>query len=226
LIQLGVPPRKVVFVPNGVAAEIFRPAGKSAALVKRYGLKGKKVILTLARLVVRKGQDQVIRALPRVIQRVPQAVYLLAGQGGDEPRLRNLARSLNLHDRCIFTGYISEDELVDHYNLADVYIMPSREIGEKGDVEGFGITFLEAGACGKPVVGGRSGGVPDAVVDGQTGILVDPTDVDQIAEVLSQLLTDEPYARRLGQGGRQRVLETLQWRHIAQRCLQLEEEPS
>ncbi len=226
LIQLGVSPWKVAFVPNGVDARVFRPAEKSAALLRRYGLEGKKIILTLARLVAHKGQDQVIKALPQVVRRVPQAVYVLAGQGGDESRLRELARSLHVQDRCIFTGYVSEKELVDHYNLADVYIMASREINQEGDVEGFGITFLEAGACQKPVIGGCSGGISDAVLDGRTGILVDPMDVNQIAAALIRLLSDESYAHGLGQRGRQRILETLQWRHIAERFLQFEEECS
>jgi phosphatidylinositol alpha-1,6-mannosyltransferase len=166
----------------------------------------------------------VIRALPRVIQKIPTAVYLVAGQGPEEPRLRVLARSLGIQDRVIFTGYVPEDQLVDHYNLADVYIMASREIEKEGDVEGFGITFLEAGACGLPVVGGRSGGIPDAILSEQTGLLVDPEDQGQIASTLVRILADESYARRLGYGGRKRVVETLQWRHTAERCLRIEKE--
>lgn len=224
LVQLGVPQEKVAFVPNGVNVEVFCPREKSASLMRRYGLEGKMVILTLARLVPRKGQDLVIAALPQVLEKVPQAVYMLVGQGSDEPRLRDLTQSLGLTDRVVFAGYVPDDQLVDHYNLADVYIMTSREIEARGDVEGFGITFLEAGACQVPVIGGRSGGIPDAVLDGETGILVDPEDPDQIAEALIRLLTDLPYARRLGKRGRQRVTETLQWQHIAERCLQLERE--
>jgi phosphatidylinositol alpha-1,6-mannosyltransferase len=224
LIRLGVPPEKVAFVPNGVDVEVFRPREKLIPLVRRYGLEDKKVILTLARLVPRKGQDQVIRALPQVLQEVPNVVYLLAGEGGDEARLRTLVRSLGLAHRVHFTGYVPSEQLVDYYNLADVYIMTSREIGETGDVEGFGITFLEASACQVPVIGGRSGGIPNAVVDGDTGILVDPEDTDQIASALLRVLTDELYARRLGREGRRRVVGSLQWHHMARRCLQLERE--
>jgi phosphatidylinositol alpha-1,6-mannosyltransferase len=224
LIRLGVPQEKVAVVPNGVDVEVFRPRSRSSSLMKRYGLQGKKVIFTLARMVARKGQDQVIRALPRVIQKIPTAVYLVAGQGPEEPRLRVLARSLGMQDRVIFVGYVPGDKLVDHYNLADVYIMASREIGKEGDVEGFGITFLEAGACGLPVVGGRSGGIPDAILNEQTGLLVDPGDQDQIASALVRILADESYASRLGHGGRKRVVETLQWRHMAERCLRMEKE--
>jgi phosphatidylinositol alpha-1,6-mannosyltransferase len=123
-----------------------------------------------------------------------------------------------------FAGYVPASELAGHYQLADVYIMASREIGETGDVEGFGITFLEAGACGVPVIGGRSGGVSDAVVDGSTGVLVDPLDADQIAAVLIRLLADEDLSRSMGRAGRRRVEENLQWRHMAARCIQLEEQ--
>jgi phosphatidylinositol alpha-1,6-mannosyltransferase len=224
LIRLGVPEEKVAWVPNGVDVEFFRPGEKSFTLIERHGLKGKKVILTLARLVPRKGQDQVIRALPRVLQQVPNAVYLLAGKGGDEPRLRALAQSLGLADRVLFAGHVPAQLLADYYNLADIYIMVSREIEQGGDVEGFGITFLEAAACGLPAIGGRSGGIPDAIVEGQTGLLVDPEDTDQIAEAILRLLTEEPYARRLGCQGRQRVVETLQWSQVARRCLQLEDD--
>jgi len=226
LVRLGVPARKLVWIPNGVDVEKFHPKEKSSALIRKYRLEGKKVILTLARLVPRKGQDQVIRALPGVLREVPNAVYILAGKGGDEVRLRALAESLGLEGRVIFTGYVPAGQLVDYYNLADIYIMASREIEETGDVEGFGISFLEAGACGVPVIGGRSGGVGDAIVDGVTGLLVDPLDPDQIAAALIHLLTDQVSAGRLASAARRRVVEHLQWHHMARKCIQLESEGS
>ncbi len=226
LIRLGVPAEKLVWIPNGVDVEKFHPKEKSSALMRKYRLDGKKVILTLARLVPRKGQDQVIRALPRVLREVPDAVYILAGKGGDEFRLRALADSLGLEGRVIFTGYVPAGQLVDYYNLADIYIMASREIEKTGDVEGFGISFLEAGACGVPVIGGRSGGVGDAVIDGVTGLLVDPLDPGQIAGAMIHLLTDEVLAGRLASAGRRRIAAGLQWHHMAQRCIQLEGEVS
>jgi phosphatidylinositol alpha-1,6-mannosyltransferase len=223
LVDLGVSEKKLAVVPNGVDIDTFRPMGKPAVLIERYRLEGKKVILTLARLVARKGQDQVIRALPRVLREVPDAVYLLAGKGPEQQRLRDLAASLGVGDQVLFAGYVPAGELAEHYNLADVFIMASREIDETGDVEGFGITFLEAGACGVAVIGGRSGGVPDAVVDGSTGLLVDPLDTDQIADALIRLLTDKGLSESMGQAGRRRVAERLQWRHVAERCIRLEE---
>jgi len=226
LIDSGVQPSRVVFIPNGVDTDRFQPRKRSAGLIERYGLQGCKVLLTLARLVPRKGQDQVIAALPAISREVPRVVYLIAGRGRDESRLRDLARSLGVEDRVIFAGFVDPEELVDHYNLADVYLMPSREIADTGSVEGFGITFLEANACGIPVIGGRSGGIPDAIVDGQTGLLVDPLDQEQIAEAIIRLLTDEGLARRLGAQGRRRVLRELRWQQIAQRFLALEKRPA
>jgi phosphatidylinositol alpha-1,6-mannosyltransferase len=222
LVRLGIPPQKVVFIPNGVDAELFYPQRKSATLMHRYGLQGKKVLLSLARLVPRKGQDQVIRALPQIVRSVPEVVYLVGGRGGHKKELRTLAQSVGVQDRVIFAGFIPQQELVAHYNLADVYIMPSREIPAAGSVEGFGITFLEANACGIPVIGGRSGGIPDAIVDGQTGLLVDPGSPDEIAAAAVRLLNDQDFAEQLGHNGRQRVLQTLQWRHIAERFVAAE----
>jgi phosphatidylinositol alpha-1,6-mannosyltransferase len=222
LIRLGVPEAKLVRIPNGVDTKTFCPGKRPSDLIGRYHLEDRKVILTLARLVPRKGQDQVIRALPAVLQKVPDAVYLVAGKGGDEARLRALADSLGLGGRVIFCGYVPADEVVDHYRLADVYVMASREIEETGDVEGFGISFLEAGACRVPVIGGRSGGVSDAVIDGVTGLVVDPEDPDRIAGAIVRLLTDEEYAGRLASAARRRIVENLQWEHMAHRCLRLE----
>jgi len=224
LIDLGVSAEKLVRIPNGVDVDRFCPGQKPAALLSDYRLQGKKIILTLARLVPRKGQDQVIRALPKVLREVPDVVYLLAGKGGDESRLKALVDSLGLGDHVIFSGYVPPGKVADYYRLADVYVMASREIEETGDVEGFGISFLEAGACRVPVIGGRSGGVSDAVVDGVTGLLIDPVNPDQIAGAIVRLLTDRSFAAKLASAGRRRVVESLQWGHMAQRCIRMEDE--
>ncbi len=116
----------------------------------------------------------------------------------------------------IFAGEVKEEEIPLYYMACDLFIMPSYEIKEKGDVEGFGIAYLEANACGKPVIGGRSGGVTDAVIDGETGLLIDPLNINQIAEALIKLLTNSGLARKLGEEGRRRIKKELNWRKIAQ----------
>ena len=207
-------------VANGVDPSLFYPGPRPDALVRRFGLKGKKVILTLARLVERKGHDQVIEALPEVLKVVAEAVYLIVGRGGYRERLEQIAVRCGVRDRVIFAGYVPDAERADFYNLSDVVAMPCRELADQGNVEGFGIVFLEAGACGKPVIGGRSGGVEDAIVEGETGFLVDPMDGHQIADRLIRLLTNAPLSRAMGDKGRLRA-EGLTWDHAARRVLQL-----
>ncbi|NTV45650.1 MAG: glycosyltransferase family 4 protein [Chlorobiales bacterium] len=211
-----VNPDKVLVLPNGVDSEYFCPGANTTALRKKFKLEGKKVILTLARLIERKGHDKVIEAMPKVIQKVPDAHYLISGtpKGEYYERLLKLIEALGLRDNVTFVGYIPAEEMNQYYNLCDVYIMPSRELEGVGDTEGFGITYLEANACEKPVIGGRSGGVVDAIVDGKTGYLVDPLSVDEIGEKLSLLLSDSELATRLGKSGRARIEEGYTWETV------------
>ena len=190
----------------------------SPEALRRFGLSPTdRVILTLARVVPRKGHDQVIAALPQILATVPTAKYLICGTGPGKyvERLRRQVEKLGLHDAVIFGGYIEPGQLNAVYNLCDVYVMPSREIEEEGDVEGFGITFLEANACQKPVIGGNSGGIPDAVSDGETGYVVDPTDPSAIASAVTELLRDSALADRLGRQGYDRVTRLYTWTTIA-----------
>ncbi len=204
LRALGVPDARVYLVPEGADLESFHPVPADLGVLDRYGLAGKKVLLTVGRLVRRKGHDMVIRALAEAVKAVPEVVYLVVGTGPEEPVLRRLVDELGLADRVRFAGYAAAEQLLGFFSVADVFIMASREIG--GDIEGFGIVFLEAGACGKPVIGGKSGGIADAVADGVSGLLVDPEDPAAIAEAVVRLLTDSALAERLGRQGRERVL--------------------
>jgi len=217
--RFRIPEGHILVLPNGVDPGRFRRRDDLDDLRRRYGVAGKKVILTLARIIERKGHDRVIEAMPRVLRAAPNAVYLIAGSGSKtvEERLRERAEALGIADRVRFIGYVPEPELSRHYSLADIYVMPSREIAERGDTEGFGITFLEANACEVPVIGGRSGGVEDAIEDGVTGLLVDPLDVDGLAEAIIRLLTDPEEAARMGKRGRARVEREFSWREITRR---------
>ncbi len=212
-------------LPNGVDAGRFQPGMDVTALKKRYRLRdGEKVILTLARVIRRKGHDYVIRALPALIEKHPALRYIICGPGDETfiDELRKLIDELNLKKHVTFTGYVESAELPLFYNLADVYIMPSREIA--GDTEGFGITYLEANACEKPVIGGASGGVTDAIVEGETGYLVPPTDAGMIGQRLDALLSDPRLAEKLGRAGRERILREYTWRALAGRLMKIIEE--
>lgn len=170
---------QIIAFPPPMKKDKFFPKEKSTALVFRYDLEDKKTLLTVARLSKDeqyKGYDQIIRALPEIIKFVPKIKYLIVGpDGGDRKRIEMLVQELSLEDHVELCGFVHNDEMIDYYNTADLFVMPS-----KG--EGFGIVFIESIACGTPVLAGNKDGSQDAVLDGEVGILVDPDDVDEIAE--------------------------------------------
>lgn len=212
LQQLGVPGERIRLLYPGVTPAQWRPTGREKAIRERFGLEGSRVILTVSRLIPRKGQDVVLQALPRILAQEPRALYLIVGGGPEEARLRALADQLGVADRVRWAGSIPNSETVDYYHAADVFVMPNRQM-PNGDIEGFGLVFLEANACGKPVVGGRSGGTVDAIEDGISGYLVDPTNPEEVAERTLRLLKQPEHAVRLGEQGRQRVLSQFLWEH-------------
>jgi phosphatidylinositol alpha-1,6-mannosyltransferase len=163
----------------------------------------------------------VIRALPRVLRTIPDTTYLIVGDGPCRRDLEKQARELGVAERVVFAGQVCDAELPDYYALSDVFIMASREQAEDCTVEGFGIVYLEANACGKPVIGGRSGGVPDAVQDGETGLLVDPHSPEEVARALMNLLTDRTRAARMGKVGRARVVQEFSWSRMAEQIYQV-----
>ena len=168
-------------------------------------VEGKKVVLTVARLVESKNHETLIRAFAKAVKIIPEAVCRIIGAGPLESQLRELVNALDLADKVIFTGNVPDSQLAAYYYSCDVFVMVSKEIKERGEVEGFGIVFLEAAACAKPVIGSKSGGIADAVIDGDTGILVDPLNEDEIARAIIRVLQDEKLANRLGENGRKRV---------------------
>ncbi len=215
--DLGVAPERIRVTHYGTDPSRFRPLD-AGALRERLGLSGRPVLLTIARLVERKGIDSVLRALPSVQTRVPDVVYVVVGDGPDRERLMALARAGGVENAVRFVGAVGDDELPLWYSLGDVFAMPSRS--EPPDVEGFGIVYLEAGACERPVVALRAGGVPDAVAEGRSGLLVTPGDHDGLSAKLSELLLDPARAADLGRRGRERVLGDLNWDRVTDRTLQ------
>jgi phosphatidylinositol alpha-1,6-mannosyltransferase len=220
LDEVGIDGRRVFASPEGVDVSAFHPDGNREQLTtlrRRHALEGKRVLLTVSRLSEIKGHDMVIRALPRILREVPNTVYVIVGSGPQEAALRSLATATGVAERVVFSGFVPDAELPAYYSLCDVFIMPSRELDY--DTEGFGIVFMEAAACGKPTVGGRTGGIVEAIQDHETGLLVDPASVARIAEAAVTLLTDDALAGRMGQAGRRRVVEAFQYKHIARRIL-------
>ena len=216
LIEIGIPERKIVVIHPGVDPVKFDPRLDPSEVRKKYNLGNKKVVLTVSHLVKRKGHQNVLKALPQVLKKVPNLIYLIIGKGDEEEKLREIVKDLKLGEKVIFEGEVKEEELPLYYVACDLFIMPSYEIKERGDVEGFGIVFLEANACGKPVIGGRSGGVSDAIIDEETGLLVDPLNINQIVGALIKLFTNPELSRKLGKKGRERVEKEFNWGRMAQ----------
>lgn len=214
--EIGYTGRTEVLNP-GVDSAYFNPGLDTTEVQQKYGLDGRRVLLTTARLVAKKNVDSVLRALPQVIERIPDVLYLVAGDGEERERLERLCNELGLGPHVRFLGHVENSQLPTLYCASDLFVMPSHEIETTGDIETFGISFVEANACGLPVIGGRSGGTVDAVIEGETGLLVDPHSVDEIAGAIIRLLTDEQYARTLGKNGRQRVEHELSWEKVGEK---------
>jgi phosphatidyl-myo-inositol dimannoside synthase len=213
MVGLGVNGDKIEIVYPGVE-EIYEKSEKDAALLERHALNGKYVLMTLGRLVQRKGFDMVIKSLPFIKEHVPNAVYLVAGSGPEREALEKLARELGVEDSVIFAGRVGDDELVKYYNLCDVFIMPSRMMEAEGDVEGFGIVYMEASRCYKPVIGGNSGGVVEAVLDGETGLIVNPSSTESIGEAVIRLYSDKSLAQTLAAKGYNRAKNQFSYKII------------
>ena len=205
LICRKVKPERIHVITNGVNLEQFSPGPKDSEILARHNIKKKKVLLTIARVEERKGHDKVIQALPQILRAIPDVVYLVVGKGGYLETLEALAKDLGVKDKVIFAGRVPWVDLPRYYRSCDVFIMPNRTLSN-GDTEGFGLVFLEANACAKPVIGGKAGGVPDAIANGETGILVDGNSVEEIADAAIPLLNNQELAERMGQAGYKRAL--------------------
>ncbi|HEY2063097.1 MAG TPA: glycosyltransferase family 4 protein [Amycolatopsis sp.] len=205
-------------LPSGVDTTLFAPdAGAREEIRARHGLGDRPTVVCVSRLVPRKGQDMLIRALPGLRERVPGAALLIVGGGPYRKHLTQLAGELDVSEHVVITGSVPWSELPAHYNAGDVFAMPARTRGKGLDVEGLGIVYLEASATGLPVVAGTSGGAPEAVLDEVTGHVVDGRDVGQLRETLAALLADPVRARRMGEAGRAWVKENWRWDTMAAR---------
>jgi phosphatidylinositol alpha-1,6-mannosyltransferase len=221
----AVPPAPAVrVVPLGTTPGHFRPGLDPRALREKHGLDGGPWLLTVSRLEWHKGIDTVIRARPAVRAALPAAPprYAVAGIGPHRARFERLAADLGVGDAVRFLGFVEDAELPALYNAVDLYVGASRRVELLA--EGFGIALVEASACGVAVVGGRSGGVPDAVRDGETGILVDPDEPAAVAAGIVALLGDEAARRRMGAAGRRAVETFYNWDRVARDFIRIDDE--
>ena len=212
-------------VPNGTEVERFdtqEAKDGAPAIREEFNVGQRPLLLTVSRLVERKGIDTVLDCLPRVLQRHPDVLYMVVGHGPALDKLQAQAAQMGLTDSVIFGGKLPYKTLPSVYHACDIFVMPARQIGPS--VEGFGLVFCEANACGKPVIGGNSGGVPDAIVDGVTGRLIAPDSPEACADAICHMLDHREDARRLGEQGLKRVREEGTWLHSGRRMLAVMEE--
>jgi phosphatidylinositol alpha-1,6-mannosyltransferase len=214
-LDAGIARERIIEIVPAVDSDMFSPGPRPEPLAGRYGLTGKRIVMTVGRLVERKGQDMVLRAM-RMLGNITDLHYCIVGDGPDRGRLERLTEELGIGSRVTFAGKADPGDLPDFYRLCDIFVMPNRTIvGLPDSIEGFGMTFIEAGACGRPVIGGRSGGAVDAVADGVTGYLIDPENPRDLAEKIVYLLDNPEVCSEMGRVARERVVDGFTWRSRA-----------
>jgi phosphatidylinositol alpha-1,6-mannosyltransferase len=222
LAKHGIAPERIEVIHPGAPPAIPIPAEEAEALRYGYVLEEKRVILAVGRLIERKGHRTLIEAMPKILAKVPNAHLVIVGQGPMMSPCSRLAQQSGIREHVTFTGPLDDAEVRGLYSLCDVFALPTGT-GVGGQVEGFGLVFAEAHAYGKPVVAGRSGGVVEAVLDGKTGLLVEPDDAGAVANAIVTVLRDDVLAARLGESGRKRVESELNWATFTRKLLAIVE---
>ena len=212
---------KMVRIAPGIDTTHFSPGVRDASLIKQYGLEGKKVIVCVGRLVRRKGQDRLVEAMPDILTHHEDAHLLIVGRGSYVNHLKKRAVKIGIADHVTFVGRIKFAELPLYIRLGDVFAMPSRSRYAGLEVEGLGIVYLEASSCGIPVVAGASGGAPDAVLQGETGVVVNGNDIPEIAREISALLTNSSQREAMSKRGREWTVAEWSWQLWGKRFSEL-----
>jgi phosphatidylinositol alpha-1,6-mannosyltransferase len=202
---------EMVKIAPGIDTAHFIPQPDAMQKRKELGLQDKKIIISVGRLVHRKGQDNLIQAMPAVLKKIPNAHLLLVGEGPYRKHLEKLVMKSSLEQNVTFAGRIMYDRLPSYLSAADLFAMPSRSRFFGLEVEGLGIVYLEASACGIPVVAGNSGGAPDAVLEGVTGLCVDGTNIEQITAAIVEICSDAERASHMGAAGRNWIVNQWRW---------------
>lgn len=210
LIDMGVPSDKIAVINPPINQDRFRKLGDGRTLKTKLPAHT-LILLTISRLVPKKGIDRVIELMPRLIKHFPGLLYVVGGEGKDAPRLERLAIQYGVADKVIFLGSLTNEELVDVYAAGDVFVMPSRPRPKHKEPEGFGLVFLEAGSQKLPVIGPDQGGCSEAILNGVTGYLVNPDNIYELENRIVQLLNNSHLRQKLGEAGRKRALESRDW---------------
>lgn len=229
LIKRNTPPEKIWIIHPGIETNLFNKDFNQEKLKEKYGFANKLVLLSVCRLAKRKGIAEFIKiSLPRIIKDVPEIVYAVVG---DNPKqslahkddvmkeIKGIIRDNGLGGYIKLFGSVSEEALIELYNLCDLFLLPV--IPSKNDVEGFGVTFIEANAAGKPVIGTNTGGIPEAVEDGKSGIIVEPADYEALSNEVISLLKDPSKRREMGAYARKRAVEKFDWDTVIKDYLKL-----
>ena len=216
----------VKFLPNGVDTNRFFPSKVDDAFLQKYNIPvGSDIILTLARIIKRKAHDDVIKAIPDILTEFPKAHYVIAGPHRKKDPylhyLKQLTKELSVENHVTFIDFIPEEDLKKIYSVSKVYVMASRTLHETGDSEGFGITFLEANACGCPVIGSYEGGIPDAVENEINGLLVPSDSPNDISKSIKKLFSNEDYRKNIAKMGMARVSEKFTWEKLTIQMLDM-----
>jgi len=211
--EWGIDESKTVVLHPGVDARWFTPAARSETARNRLGWGDRPVLLTVGRLQRRKGQDQMIRALPLIRQQFPNVLYAVVGGGEDRTRLEQLVAALNLQENVRLHGELGDELLLDCYRQCDLFALPNRELD--GDIEGFGMVLVEAQACGKPVIAGRSGGTSETMIPGKTGLVVPCETPEPLAEAVLHLLENDALREQMGADARRWAADHFEWETLA-----------
>lgn len=212
--EMGIAPDRVCLIENGVDTKRFSPGPDDPAFRARFGLAGKRIVVAVGRLIARKGFDQTIRAWPQVFAAHPDCHLLIIGDGPQRASLQALVDESGVAHSITLAGALSDADLLSAYRSAVLFAMPNRTMPD-GDTEGFGLTFLEANACGRAVVGGRAGGAVEAVQDGVSGLLVNGERIDEIADAILRVLGDDAFRARLEAGALAHA-QAHSWEHSVQ----------
>ena len=210
IAKISNQPQKFLQIAPGIDTEHFAPKTARGDLIEKYRLDGRRVIVSVGRLVHRKGQDELVKAMPKILEQFPDAILLFVGEGPIKQMLFNSAKQLGVLPKVVFAGRVSHHDLPDYICLGEIFAMPVRSRFSGLEVEGLVIVYLEASACGLPVIVGNSGGAVDAVLDKKTGLLVDGTKSDQIADAICELLANPERAKQMGADGRDWVINNWQ----------------